>query len=204
MRPEPQSRASSSPESSRTRSSRNGASILPCSRAISVIWSTMVNFTDMNSPILAVFWPSNLRFVHFASVYSGNNYDQVHDSERGQREWFPHCRRSAADRSNEGDVAAVAELLIRGFTNRSRQFWHHALDQLTRREPPRDLPKYGYLLETNGVTVGAILLICSEMRSGGTVTPRCNLSSWYVDPRLSGPMRRFWFRTPCETKTSPT
>ena len=44
------------------------------------------------------------------------------------------------------------------------------------------MPKYGYLLETNGVTVGAILLICSEMRNGGTVTPRCNLSSWYVDP----------------------
>jgi hypothetical protein len=82
----------------------------------------------------------------------------------------------------QGDVAAVAELLIRGFPNRSRQFWHHALDQLTRREPPRDLPKYGYLLETNGVVVGAILLICAEMRAGGTVTPRCNLSSWYVDP----------------------
>jgi hypothetical protein len=87
------------------------------------------------------------------------------------------CRQIEQD-----DVAAVAELFIRGFTNRSRQFWYHALDQLTRREPPRDLPKYGYLLETNGVTVGAILLICSEMRSGGTVTPRCNLSSWYVDP----------------------
>ena len=82
----------------------------------------------------------------------------------------------------QADIAAVAELFIRGFTNRSRQFWYHALDQLTRREPPRDLPKYGYLLETNGVTVGAILLICSEMRTGAAVTPRCNLSSWYVDP----------------------
>src|SRR5579863_3689352 len=82
----------------------------------------------------------------------------------------------------QGDVAAVTELLIRGFPNRSRQFWHRALDQLTRREPPRDLPKYGYLLETNGAVVGAILLICAEMRSGGAVTPRCNLSSWYVDP----------------------
>jgi hypothetical protein len=82
----------------------------------------------------------------------------------------------------QADIAAVAELFIRGFTNRSRQFWYHALDQLTRREPPPDLPKYGYLLETNGVTVGAILLICSEMRTGGAVTPRCNLSSWYVDP----------------------
>jgi hypothetical protein len=82
----------------------------------------------------------------------------------------------------QGDVAAVAELLIRGFPNRSRQFWYHALDQLTRREPPRGLPKYGYLIEVEGVAVGAILLICAEMQAGGTVATRCNLSSWYVDP----------------------
>jgi hypothetical protein len=82
----------------------------------------------------------------------------------------------------QGDIAAVAELLIRGFPNRSRQFWFHALDQLTRRDPPRDLPKYGYLIEADGVVVGAILLICAEIQSGGIITPRCNLSSWYVDP----------------------
>jgi hypothetical protein len=82
----------------------------------------------------------------------------------------------------EGDAPAVAELLTRGFPNRNRQFWYHALDQLTRREPPPGLPKYGYLLETDGVPVGAILLICSTMRMGGTLAPRCNLSSWYVEP----------------------
>jgi hypothetical protein len=82
----------------------------------------------------------------------------------------------------QGDVAAIAELLIRGFPNRSRQFWYHALDQLTRREPPPHLPKYGYLIEADGETVGAILLICAEIHAGGMVTPRCNLSSWYVDP----------------------
>jgi hypothetical protein len=83
---------------------------------------------------------------------------------------------------DEGDVAAVADLLTRGFPNRNRQFWLHALDQLTRRAPPRGLPKYGYLLETGGVPVGAILLICSTMPAGGTLAPRCNLSSWYVEP----------------------
>ena len=82
----------------------------------------------------------------------------------------------------EGDIPAVAELLTRGFPNRNREFWLHALDQLTRREPPRDLPKYGYLLETDGELVGAILLICSAMRAGETLAPRCNLSSWYVEP----------------------
>ena len=90
----------------------------------------------------------------------------------------------------EGDVPAVAELLTRGFPNRNRQFWYHALNQLTRREPPPDLPKYGYLLETDGVLVGAILLICSTMRVGGTLAPRCNLSSWYVEPtfRANAPL----------------
>jgi hypothetical protein len=83
---------------------------------------------------------------------------------------------------DEGDVPAVAELLTRGFPNRNRQFWHHALEQLTRREPPQDLPKYGYLLETDGVLIGAILLICSAMPAGAALAPRCNLSSWYVEP----------------------
>ena len=58
---------------------------------------------------------------------------------------------------DESDLPAVAALLTRGFPNRNRQFWQHALDQLTQREPPPGLPKYGYLLETDGAPVGAIL-----------------------------------------------
>jgi hypothetical protein len=83
---------------------------------------------------------------------------------------------------DESDVPAVAGLLRRGFPNRNRQFWQRALDELTRREPPPGLPKYGYLLETDGTPVGVILLICSTMRADGTSAPRCNLSSWYVEP----------------------
>ncbi|MFZ0775378.1 MAG: acyl-CoA acyltransferase, partial [Xanthobacteraceae bacterium] len=82
---------------------------------------------------------------------------------------------------DEGDVAAVAELLRRGFPNRNRRFWQRALNALARREPPPGLPKYGYLLESGGTPVGAILMICSAMRSGDTLAPRCNLSSWYVE-----------------------
>ncbi len=44
------------------------------------------------------------------------------------------------------------------------------------------MPKYGYLLDRAGVPVGAILLICSMVRSDGALWPRCNLSSWYVEP----------------------
>ena len=91
------------------------------------------------------------------------------------------CRQIGAD-----DLSAVTALLTRGFAYRGAQFWQHALDQLTRHEPPAGLPKYGYLLEAGGAAVGAILMICSTMptgsTTGATVAPRCNLSSWYVDP----------------------
>jgi hypothetical protein len=82
----------------------------------------------------------------------------------------------------DNDVSAVAELLTRGFPNRSRQFWVHALQQLSKRQHPPDLPKYGYLLESDGTPVGTILVICAAMRSGDAIVPRCNLSSWYVEP----------------------
>ena len=70
----------------------------------------------------------------------------------------------------------------RGFPNRTRQFWSDALARLARREPPPGFPKYGYLLESGDVAVGALLLICSTMRDGGRLATRCNLSSWYVEP----------------------
>jgi hypothetical protein len=82
----------------------------------------------------------------------------------------------------ESDVPAVARLLSRGFPSRSRRFWLQALTRLAEHQPPSGLPKYGYLLETSGEAVGAILLIFSTMESGGQTTTRCNLSSWYVDP----------------------
>ncbi len=81
-----------------------------------------------------------------------------------------------------GDLAAVAELLERGFPYRGHAFWRRALRELARHEPPAGLPKYGYLLETGGRAVGAILMICSAVRAGDTLAPRCNLSSWYVEP----------------------
>ncbi len=90
----------------------------------------------------------------------------------------------------ESDVPAVADLLMRGFPHRGSEFWRHALDQLTRRAPPEGLPKYGYLLESAGAPVGVILLICAAMPAHGTFSPRCNLSSWYVEPafRAYAPM----------------
>jgi hypothetical protein len=82
----------------------------------------------------------------------------------------------------ERDASAIADLLARGFPGRGRRFWVNALDQLGRHKPPSGLPRYGYLLESAGAPVGVILLICAAMPAGGGLAPRCNLSSWYVEP----------------------
>jgi hypothetical protein len=46
------------------------------------------------------------------------------------------------------------------------------------------LPKYGYLLQHEGDTVGVILQIFSKVYSGGAPVTRCNVSSWYVEPEF--------------------
>ena len=90
---------------------------------------------------------------------------------------------------DKADIGAVASLLARGFPARNLRFWREAMAQLTQHEPPPGLPQYGYLLESGGVIVGAILLICSALPGDGDAI-RCNLSSWYVDPafRAYAPM----------------
>ena len=85
---------------------------------------------------------------------------------------------------DQGDIAALAMLLSRGFPKRNRQYWLRAFEQLTTREPPPGLPKYGYLMESDGVPVGIILLICSIVRVGDALVNRCNFSSWYVDRKF--------------------
>jgi hypothetical protein len=82
----------------------------------------------------------------------------------------------------DADVPAVATLLARGFPNRSVQFWEHGVHQLGRLQSPPGLPKYGYLLESDGRVVGTLLLIFSRMRAGDEFVTRCNVSSWYVEP----------------------
>jgi hypothetical protein len=90
----------------------------------------------------------------------------------------------------EGDIESVASLLAQGFPTRSRQFWLEAFAQLRRHAVPPGLPRYGYMLDSDGRAVGAVLLICSLVRTDGADAPRCNLSSWYVDPafRAFAPM----------------
>jgi hypothetical protein len=84
------------------------------------------------------------------------------------------------------DVPAVVDLLARGFQDRSRAFWQDVFACLTERPVPAGSPRYGYLLESDGDPVGALLLIFSSLRRGDLTTIRCNVSSWFVEPAFRG------------------
>ena len=60
---------------------------------------------------------------------------------------------------DEADIETVASFLARGFPAHDRGFWLDAFARLTKHEPPPDLPEYGYLLESDRVVVGTILLM---------------------------------------------
>jgi hypothetical protein len=89
--------------------------------------------------------------------------------------------RIRARQIDESDIVGIVKLLAKGFPARSRRFWASVLALLSKRSTPAGLPKYGYLLESDGVPVGVILLIFSTMRTGAALATRCNVSSWYVE-----------------------
>jgi hypothetical protein len=82
----------------------------------------------------------------------------------------------------DADLEAVADLLTRGFPGRPRSFWLGGLKRQGGRTVPPHCPRYGYLLESDGTVVGALLLICTSLPTGSDPVTRCNLSSWYVEP----------------------
>jgi hypothetical protein len=78
------------------------------------------------------------------------------------------------------DLEAVAELLAKGL-GYSRGYFSRILDRLTQHHTPAGYPKYGYVLLSDDVIVGAILLIFSTIQSSDEVSIRCHVTSWYVD-----------------------
>jgi hypothetical protein len=82
----------------------------------------------------------------------------------------------------ESDLDSVGDLLTRGFVHRSRQYWMRGLHRQRTRSLQQDLPRYGYLLEHEGLPVGCLLLIHSTRIIDGEAAICCNVSSWYVDP----------------------
>jgi len=80
------------------------------------------------------------------------------------------------------DLDAIGDLLTRSFAHRSREYWMRGLHRQGARALPQEAPRYGYLLEHEGVPVGCLLLIYSSKIVEGESATCCNVSSWYVDP----------------------
>jgi hypothetical protein len=98
----------------------------------------------------------------------------------------------------ETDIDAVADLLARGFHWRPRAYWMQGLRRQAAREVPEGYPRFGYMVDHEGLPVGVLLLIYSTREDdnaqddnarkntasadGATGAIYCNLSSWYVEP----------------------
>lgn len=83
---------------------------------------------------------------------------------------------------SEADIDAVADLLTRGFVGRPRDYWMKGLRRQAAREVPGGYPRFGYMLDCDGLPVGALLLLYTARADGAETSIYCNLSSWYVEP----------------------
>ena len=81
----------------------------------------------------------------------------------------------------ESDIEAIADLLTRGFSGRTRGYWIRGLLRQSERPVPPGYPRYGYLLENDRAPVGVLLLLYTSRMEAGQATIRCNVSSWYVE-----------------------
>jgi hypothetical protein len=83
---------------------------------------------------------------------------------------------------SEADIDAVADLLTRGFVGRSRDYWMQGLRRQAEREVPKGYPRFGYMIDHNGLPAGVLLLLYTSRGDDHEATIHCNLSSWYVEP----------------------
>ncbi len=81
-----------------------------------------------------------------------------------------------------GDLPAVAALLREGFPDKPLAWFTAALATMARMAAVAGMPRFGYLLEARGQTVGAVLTLAGP---GGDALPatRLNVACWYVQPR---------------------
>ncbi|HYA75001.1 MAG TPA: hypothetical protein VEF36_17790, partial [Roseiarcus sp.] len=82
---------------------------------------------------------------------------------------------------DDEDFDAVVACLQRGFPDRPRRYWEHALEAMARRPAINDYPRYGNALFVDGNLVGVLLQIFSRRDGANGGAIRCNISSWCVD-----------------------
>ena len=85
----------------------------------------------------------------------------------------PRIKLRAAD---VADFDALADLLCEGFGCWDRAYWTKGFAHMQARAIPPGYPRYGFVLEADGVVVGVVLTLFSVFNG----LLRCNVSSWYV------------------------
>lgn len=81
----------------------------------------------------------------------------------------------------DADVDTLAKFLGAGLGYPSC-FYSQVLDRLKQHPTPTGFPRYGFVLESDGKIVGAVLMIFSTIWSDDHPSTRCHVTSWYVEP----------------------
>jgi hypothetical protein len=88
-----------------------------------------------------------------------------------------HCREIA-----DADFDSILDLVSKSPFGRPREFWQLALQRLASHATPDGFPRYGYLLEVNGIAAGMVLMVSSRVAVDGVPKIRSHFSTWYVWP----------------------
>ena len=80
----------------------------------------------------------------------------------------------------EGDIDAIADLLTRGFSGRTRDYWMRGLGRQRERTVPPGYPRYGYLLENDRGPVGVLAWNCMPGLMSATPLNRSRGTDWII------------------------
>jgi len=76
----------------------------------------------------------------------------------------------------ESDLDGLVDLYMEGFPDTRREFWSDGMARLREMPMVKDMPRFGYALETSEGLVGVLLTLPSQR--GDTIIS--NVSGWYV------------------------
>ena len=123
-----------------------------------------------------------IRATFISHIFSGGIRSPLKSFRQGQAPMSAPTKVRCRE-ITECDLEGIVSLLTKGFRrDQSRAFWVRAIRTLSEHPTPPGLPRYGHLLESEGVPVGVLLLIFSAFPDNGITRIRCNVSSWYVEP----------------------
>lgn len=80
------------------------------------------------------------------------------------------------------DEDAIIDLLTKGFWRVPRAHWARVMHILAVHASPEGYPRYGFLLENDGMIVGVLLTIFTTRVINGASRIWCNETSYYVEP----------------------